>query len=120
MDEAQAAGKTGMPCNKWRINGWLKPVKLCAEAVAEAFRVVGKESRVFESLTESRTLSHYKARTLPSSPPPTSSPTKPPSPLSSKLPGCVIFSGSSNHTSMIRPPGAEKKIFRHNDVAYLE
>ncbi|KAI8813067.1 pyridoxal phosphate-dependent transferase [Cladochytrium replicatum] len=43
--------------------------------------------------------------------------------LAGKLPGCVIFSDSSNHASMIqgiRHSGAAKKIFRHNDLAHLE
>ncbi|KAI8907006.1 pyridoxal phosphate-dependent transferase [Powellomyces hirtus] len=43
--------------------------------------------------------------------------------LAGKMPGCVIFSDSSNHASMIqgiKHSGAQKKIFRHNDVAHLE
>ncbi|KAI8897128.1 pyridoxal phosphate-dependent transferase [Globomyces pollinis-pini] len=43
--------------------------------------------------------------------------------LAGKLPGCVIFSDSSNHASMIqgiRHSGAKKHVFRHNDVAHLE
>lgn len=43
--------------------------------------------------------------------------------LCSMLPGCIIFSDAFNHASMIhgmRGSKAEKKIFRHNDVAHLE
>ena len=42
--------------------------------------------------------------------------------LGAMLPNCVIFSDSENHASMIhgiRQSGAEKKIFRHNDVEHL-
>ena len=43
--------------------------------------------------------------------------------LSSRLPGCVVFSDERNHASMISGISmgrAEKYIFRHNDVAHLE
>lgn len=39
------------------------------------------------------------------------------------LPGCVLFSDQLNHASMIagvRGAGAEKHIFRHNDLEHLE
>jgi len=39
------------------------------------------------------------------------------------LPNCIVFSDASNHASMIngiRNSGAEKQVFRHNDVQHLE
>lgn len=43
--------------------------------------------------------------------------------LAKLLPDCVIFSDALNHASMIhgmKDSGAEKKIFRHNDLNHLE
>ena len=43
--------------------------------------------------------------------------------LARLLPDCIIFSDALNHASMIhgmKDSGAEKKIFRHNDVEHLE
>jgi 5-aminolevulinate synthase len=39
------------------------------------------------------------------------------------LPGCIVFSDADNHASMIngiKNSGAEKRVFRHNDVQHLE
>jgi 5-aminolevulinate synthase len=43
--------------------------------------------------------------------------------LAKLLPGCVVFSDSLNHASMIagiKNSGCEKRVFRHNDLAHLE
>jgi 5-aminolevulinate synthase len=43
--------------------------------------------------------------------------------LANLLDGCIVFSDAENHASMIqgiRHSKAEKRIFRHNDVAHLE
>jgi 5-aminolevulinate synthase len=43
--------------------------------------------------------------------------------LAGRMPGTVVFSDQLNHASIIdglRHSGAEKKIFRHNDVSHLE
>lgn len=43
--------------------------------------------------------------------------------LARLLPGCIVFSDALNHASMIhgmKSSGAEKAIYRHNDMAHLE
>ena len=43
--------------------------------------------------------------------------------LGKHIPNCIIFSDAQNHASMIhgiRYAGAEKKIFRHNDLEHLD
>jgi len=43
--------------------------------------------------------------------------------IAKMLPNCIVFSDADNHASMIngiRNSGAEKRVFRHNDVQHLE
>jgi len=43
--------------------------------------------------------------------------------VAKSLPDCIVFSDADNHASMIagiRNSGAEKRVFRHNDVQHLE
>ncbi|WP_166038649.1 5-aminolevulinate synthase [Sphingosinicella sp. YJ22] len=43
--------------------------------------------------------------------------------LAKLLPGCIVFSDSLNHASMIagiKNSGCEKQVFRHNDLEHLE
>ena len=43
--------------------------------------------------------------------------------LAKLLPGCIVFSDSLNHASMIagiKHSGCEKQVFRHNDLEHLE
>ncbi len=43
--------------------------------------------------------------------------------LAKLMPGCIVFSDALNHASMIhgmKSGGAEKRIYRHNDVEHLE
>jgi 5-aminolevulinate synthase len=43
--------------------------------------------------------------------------------LAKLLPGCIVFSDSLNHASMIagiKNAGCEKRVFRHNDLVHLE
>ncbi len=43
--------------------------------------------------------------------------------LARLLPGCIVFSDSLNHASMIagiKNSGCEKRVFRHNDLEHLE
>ena len=43
--------------------------------------------------------------------------------LAKLLPGCIVFSDSLNHASMIagiKNAGCEKRVFRHNDLEHLE